>query len=373
METSIFLSPADQISPEQTVGTTLEIEVLIDDVTDLFGWQLSINYDPNVLMAIGFDLAFSPWQEAVLTGKGFATNQLIDNFAGNILLGFTFARQPGGQLPTFSTVEPALLGTAMFQVLSLTSGTVIHLETYSEDPGFGIILVDPGIALIPYSTLDATFANLPVTLQVGIEIWVTDGSFNRIDSFRAVFRPDRTTGSFVLVATNPGTLYLNILVNASGTVTYALDPSFRLKGADPIHVYADMGRTMDITNQTILGENEVSVDSLPPSGIIYVTIHLEYALRGASYTRDDVAAWDMVHSFRAEMSSVSSSVEVLSLRKVMGDVNRDLNIDILDAALVAYAYGASAGSSRFDTASDLNEDGVVDIMDAAIVAFYFSA
>jgi len=58
-----------------------------------------------------------------------------------------------------------------------------------------------------------------------------------------------------------------------------------------------------------------------------------------------------------------------------GDVNFDGCITILDAALLAYAYGSTAGpppSPRWDPNSDINKDGAITLIDAATLAFYYT-
>jgi hypothetical protein len=54
-----------------------------------------------------------------------------------------------------------------------------------------------------------------------------------------------------------------------------------------------------------------------------------------------------------------------------GDVNRDGNVNILDAALIAFAYGSRPGDPKWNPAYDITHDGVIDILDAAILAFYY--
>ncbi len=60
-----------------------------------------------------------------------------------------------------------------------------------------------------------------------------------------------------------------------------------------------------------------------------------------------------------------------SARTILGDVNGDLKVDILDASAIAYAFGTKAGDSRWNAAADMNNDGSIDIVDVSVVAFYF--
>jgi hypothetical protein len=54
-----------------------------------------------------------------------------------------------------------------------------------------------------------------------------------------------------------------------------------------------------------------------------------------------------------------------------GDVNRDGTVNILDAALIAFAFGSRPGDPRWNSAYDITHDGVIDILDVAIMAFYY--
>jgi len=147
-------------------------------------------------------------------------------------------------------------------------------------------------------------------------VWVTDSDFNNVTSFRAVFRPDRKTGLYVIASTNPGQFFLNILgINqkpkpANITITYSLDPAFKLKGGTPIHVYADRDGKVDITQRVFITSGVVEAYNVPSRGIIYVTIHLDYILKGTKYSPSQVQAWYSEHTFTATINSVFSSTKI---------------------------------------------------------------
>jgi hypothetical protein len=56
-----------------------------------------------------------------------------------------------------------------------------------------------------------------------------------------------------------------------------------------------------------------------------------------------------------------------------GDVDMNGKVDIIDAALLAAAYGSTPGSPIWNPLADLNLDGKVDILDAAILAYWYGA
>jgi hypothetical protein len=53
------------------------------------------------------------------------------------------------------------------------------------------------------------------------------------------------------------------------------------------------------------------------------------------------------------------------------DVNKDGFVDIRDLAMIARAYGSSAGNERYDAKVDLDENGLIDIRDVSICARMF--
>jgi M6 family metalloprotease-like protein len=177
----------------------------------------------------------------------------------------------------------------------------------------------------PYTIVQNPDGTYSITVGKGqpltaVTTWITDSDFNNITSFRAVFTPDGKTGYYKLTATNPGQFYQNILVNNTGpiplniTITYDIDPNFTMKGAMPIHVYADLYRTIDITSNCTFQDNKIIAYNVPPGGTVYVTVHLDYALKGTLWTKSQVEAWYSEHTFNAtaetDITSIKSSVTI---------------------------------------------------------------
>ena len=55
------------------------------------------------------------------------------------------------------------------------------------------------------------------------------------------------------------------------------------------------------------------------------------------------------------------------------DLNHDGTVDFLDASMLAFAFGSTPGTTRWNPAADLNADGQVDILDAALFAADYGA
>jgi len=178
-------------------------------------------------------------------------------------------------------------------------------------------------------TIVSTSIPSTVTVKPAViaSVWITDSDFNNVTNFRAVFRPDRKTGLYVIASTNPGQFFLNILgVNPKPkpvniTITYSLDPAFKLKGGTPIHVYADRDRKIDITQRVLITSSAVEAYNVLSRGIIYVTIHLDYILKGTKYSPSQVQNWYSEHTFTATINSIFSSTKITDNGQV-GDASQ---------------------------------------------------
>ena len=58
-------------------------------------------------------------------------------------------------------------------------------------------------------------------------------------------------------------------------------------------------------------------------------------------------------------------------RNPEADINHDLKIDILDIAVIAFAYDSTPTSERWNPAADIVRDGKITILDVALAAFNF--
>jgi uncharacterized repeat protein (TIGR02543 family) len=54
--------------------------------------------------------------------------------------------------------------------------------------------------------------------------------------------------------------------------------------------------------------------------------------------------------------------------RLVGDVNGDGRVNLIDIAIAAKAFGSTPGSSRWNPAADVNGDGIVDMKDLALIA-----
>jgi len=125
-----------------------------------------------------------------------------------------------------------------------------------------------------------------ILVSLKVNSYLTDSDFNPITYFDLVFVKDKS-GGYKLVATNPGQFYHNIEVTNDWSIavdTLTIDASipvgFVLKGAVPIHIYLDGN---DITDLCTIDGNTITVTNVSSGSMVYVTIHIDYALKGTIY------------------------------------------------------------------------------------------
>jgi len=70
-------------------------------------------------------------------------------------------------------------------------------------------------------------------------------------------------------------------------------------------------------------------------------------------------------------SNKTYTIRVSTTTPVLGDINGDGTVNVLDAILLAKAFGSRPGSPNWDPRADLNKDSVVNILDAIKLAGNF--
>jgi hypothetical protein len=169
---------------------------------------------------------------------------------------------------------------------------------------------------------------------------MSDGDFNPITSADAVF-----TGktSLTLTATNPGTYMLNkvfrnpnptavtvqAVISIPAHTSPALAQAFCLKGSMPVHIYADMARTVDVTKvgtsispaeplaggteQSLYCTAQITVNfPIPANGLRYITVHLDYNAKGTTgYSSSAANTYVRPYTFN-ETDTVNGGAQILT-------------------------------------------------------------
>ena len=197
-----------------------------------------------------------------------------------------------GTIYVTAATEFILTATDVVSGVAHTSYRINGSDWIEYGGAFTLVGLD-GTYIIDYYSVDVagneeTPKSATISLiSLKINSYLTDSGFNPITSFDIVFREDKKSGGYVLVATNPGQFYFNIEVLndwsiAVDTLTLEayIPEDFVLKGARPIQVYLD---GTDITKLCTIDNTTITVTNMPAGSRIYVTIHVDYALKKTSY------------------------------------------------------------------------------------------
>ena len=205
--------------------------------------------------------------------------------------------------------------------------------------------------------------------------------------------------AWVNVTNIAGSPVQSVKVNETLPVDWVVAPTW-LPGKGAVHVFFANTTSLS-TNPEITDPRTITVTSDNPQSVllaipdfnttalghpllgvqsILLAVKLDYALDKtsqsfSSYPRNytdmaSAAAWTGV-SYTGTGTTATASAFFVAYAKLLGDMNCDNKIDIIDVATVAYAYNTRPGDARWNLIADLDNDGVVDITDVATVAFYY--
>ncbi len=205
--------------------------------------------------------------------------------------------------------------------------------------------------------------------------------------------------AWVNVTNNGGVSVQSLKLNETLPVDWVISPSW-LPAKGGIHVFyantTSLATNPEITDPTAITVNTgnpetvllsiVSLNAtrighpLMPGQTVLLAVKLDYGLdmtsqSAGSFPRNytdtaGAAAWTRP-SFTGSEASAFASAFFVAYAKVVGDVNGDFKVDVLDAALLAYSYGTRPGDAKWNPNADFDNNGVIDILDAAQVAAYY--
>jgi PKD repeat protein len=128
--TRFYVDPPEIVNPALGIGDSFSVDLNVENVTELYGWNCNLTFRPDVLQVWVETLAFSTWMQ---TESGGAVYPLItvDNTAGFVFLGQIVSPFPP---PPHGATGDGTLVTVTFNVTSVGASyldlTDSKLNTY---------------------------------------------------------------------------------------------------------------------------------------------------------------------------------------------------------------------------------------------------
>lgn len=401
----LYITP-NTIAP-LPVGSTFSVQIKVAGIDQFNGWEIQVVSDPNVISPTSISTVGNIFQANTTGGIPFELRNCVNGGGrGCCFTSCVPLDGPGISDSAYgytkSVSGSGLLFTVTFQVVGNGpfSPITIQNDQFSNGSSTGVSHTSTGSA---YGSLSS----------ISVSKFFTDGNFTALplDTKR---NPTVTVvlANGVVKSTNPGqvigwvnmtnagakslqSISLNDALPADWQVSPAWIPP---KGAIQVY-YANttsLATNPDITDpSTILvstGNPEtisINIPSLSDTGIghallpgqsILLSAKLSYGLdqtsqTSASYPRiyNDAASaiGYTAISYAGTQATATGTASFVAYAKVLGDVNGDRNVNILDVGLVLGAYGSTRGSPRWNPNADFNNDGSVGIDDVSIVLAYF--
>jgi hypothetical protein len=296
--------PEEVVGPQWLPQTNFTITIAVDDVENLYGYEFKLRYDGTVLTCFGIII------HAPLDETHYTTNFSVNNTAGEVWVRTQFY-SPAVPITTYTNVS---LITLFFRVRKVGVSELHLFDTYITD-----FNGEP----IAHEVTHGYFATLIV------DIAITD----------VVAYPSKVYQRWIVL--------INITVSNNGNLT----ETFNVKA------YYD---------NNLIGTSVVT--NLAPQETRTLTV--------AWNTTDVTPYYAYNYTIKAEVppllyelnTSDNILVDGKVIVKLMGDVNGDGIVELMDFSIVTDAYGSYPGHPRWNPDCDFNQDGIVEMMDFLILS-----
>lgn len=312
-ETRLYVNPSSITGLE--TGDTFQINITVSDVIDLYAWEFRLFYRNDVLnatnMVEGSFLLTHPDPDAsTMFGRAPDTTETYNATHGLIHLYSTLSQVHGGVSGT------GTLATITFKVKGEGDCPLSFGETKLVDS------VEPFGNLIPHTTTDGI-------VHVGLhDIAITNTKTSK-------------------TITNDTIVYVNVTIENQGQTTETFN----------VTAYYD---SIPIETKTVTNIPEGT------STVITFTWNTTAVPKG-NYTISSTASIILGETDTADNTYIDGWV----LETILGDVNGDGQVNILDISLVAVSFRAEPGDPKWNPNADINNDNIVNILDISNVAKEF--
>jgi len=314
--TAEFVVPTLYIDPQITIGRvseTFSISVSVAEVIDLYGWEFKLYYRNDILNAT--EVLEGPFLKTggptYFTGAPSETRGIWNDYNathGRIHVWCTLLEEIPGVDGT------GVLATITFKVTKSGESSLTLSQTF---------LINSKVIEIPHENIDGSFRT-----EATHDIAVTN-----VKPFKTVVASFSTK--------------INVTIENQGDYAEAFD----------VTVYYN---TTAIETRTVK-------DIPPGTSTIQKFIWNTTEAEKGQYT------------ISANVTVLANEIDLLDnfyidgivLVTMLGDLNGDGQVNIIDVAMSARAFGSCPGHERWNPNADMNDDNKINIVDIATVAKQF--
>jgi len=396
------------------VEQNFDVDITISDVLNLYGWGLTLTWNPYLLDAV--DVIEGPF----LKGDGQSTffTYNISAIDGRMVVDCTLlgwiSGVSGGDILSTVTFHSKNYGECPLDMYNLSL-----IDSYEEPIPYqtanGYVRVisphDLAVTLVAVSPLLAAIGD-PVNINVSIQ---NQGSYPEVAQVTAyvnstIIGTQQTSlddGSSANVSFTWNTTVCAkgdyLILATISPILGEVDLSDNTKTADSLVTILTLGHDVSVvaikSAKTVIGQGydlrvTVEVGNYGVFGETFnVTAYLNTTVLGfqtatlSSGTKADLLFVKSSSSFlkgnytlNASASLVSGETEIDDntladgwvIITIPGDIQGDFIVDIFDAISLAAVFGCDPTSLKWNSNADLNNDNNVDIFDAIILANHFN-
>jgi hypothetical protein len=412
----LFVDPPEIIDPTLIPPKTFQINVTLNNVQNLYGYEFNMSFNKDVLTCLLIMI------HDVQGETNYIPEIQINNPKGFLWVRVTYY-PPANPI---TTATPLALATITFRVRSMGASILdLHdtqlvdnqgnpIEHEAQD-GFVMTLIRDIAVTNVTPSRDWAYAGWPITVSVTVKNlgYITE-SFN-VSSYydnnligtievlnltqggeeTVIFTWDTTgltQGTYTLSAKVPILPYEtnttnNIYINGKVNILTEIRDIAITNVSTPYN-WAYHGWIINITvtvknlgtqsesfnvtayyNQTKIGT--MAVTNLPPGSETALTLNWNTTETTPCRTYN---IWAEATQIPYEYNTTNNIyIDGTVKIRIIGDVNGDGIVDIKDVAAVSKAFGSQPGMPLWNEAADINRDRKIDIKDVALVSRKFGS
>jgi len=412
----MYVNPPEIIDPTLIPPKTFDVNIILDDVEYLYGYEFNMSYDSNILTCLYVIV------NDILGETSYTTETLINNARGFAWVKVDYY-PPAIPITTSAPVDAVTIhfrvktpgaSTLDLHDTSLTNSTGNSIPHDVSDGFIMTVIHDVAVtAVTPSSTwaYEGWLLNITaITRNYGntTETFNISAFFNAtlIDTIPVVGLPSNEERTLVFTWNTTGATPGNYTISANAsTVPFELNTSnnvcvdgkvellaltmmrdVAVTNVAPEATWAYQGWIVNITvraenlgetvetfnvtayyNGTVIGI--VTLENMSPR----TGVNLAFRLNTSSLLPCNYYLIRAVASFVPYEYNVTNNAYTDGTVKVriVGDLNGDGKVDITDLAMASAAFGSYPGHPRWNPAADINRDNRIDIQDIARVSANF--